>query len=171
MYKHHYNNTHINPWKIRVIFRTIHSSGNNFFCNCGLNVIYTETGFLEGAQFSTITDWDKWQKEYLPYIVNNAGNEPICADDHQQLFKVQPALDNTFIAEGPIHISREAFHCAGMVFPLQQIKRFTAIGKMTLLFALNDGTQYEVCSAFPRSPLKYLEIVRILKQNQGLSID
>jgi hypothetical protein len=152
---------------------TIHSQGNNFFCGCGLNAVYTEMGFLEGEDvpFSSITDWDIWQREYLTQIINDAGDEPICADDNQQLFLVQSAVGNTFIAEGTMYISRTEFYCAGMAFPLQQIKRFTVLGKMTLLFTLTDGTQYEIRSAFPRSPLKYLEIMRRLKHDNGLFID
>jgi hypothetical protein len=153
---------------------TIHSHGNYFSCNCGLNAAYTETGFLEGENlpFSTIIDWDKWQKEQLTQIVNGGGGgEPICADDNQQLFLVQPVVGNSFIAEGTMYISRTEFHCAGMTFPLQQIKRFTVLGKMTLVFTLNDGAQYEIHSAFPRSPLKYLETMRILKLDQGILID
>jgi hypothetical protein len=152
---------------------TIHSHGNYFSCNCGLKAAYTEMGFLEGENlpFSTITDWDKWQKEQLTQIVNDADDEPVCADDNQQLFLVQPVVGNSFIAEGKMYISRTEFYCAGMAFPLQQIKRFTVLGKMTLVFTLNDGTQYEIHSAFPRSPLKYLEIMRLLKQEQGILID
>jgi len=152
---------------------TIHSQGNHFSCACGLKAEYTETGLLEGENltFTTITDWDKWQKEYITQIVNGAGDEPICADDNQQLFLVQSAVGNTFIAEGTMYISRTEFHCAGMSFPLPQIKRFTILGKMTLFFTLNDGSQYEVRSASPRSPLKYLEIMRTLRRDHGLFID
>jgi len=152
---------------------TIHSHGNHFSCDCGLNATYTERGLLEGEDlpFSTITDWDKWQRDYITQIVNDAGDEPICTDDNQQLFLVQSAVGNTFIAEGTLYISRTEFHCAGMDFPLQQIKRFTVLGKMILLFTLDDGTQYEIRSPFPRSPLKYLEIMRALKRDQGLLID
>jgi 1-acyl-sn-glycerol-3-phosphate acyltransferase len=152
---------------------TIHSQGNHFSCACGLKAEYTETGLLEGENlaFTTVTDWDKWQKEALTQIVSDADNEPICADDNQQLFLVQSAVGNTFIAEGTMYISRTEFHCAGMDFPLPQIKRFTILGKMTLFFTLNDGSQYEVRSAFPRSPLKYLEIMRTLRRDHGLFID
>jgi len=152
---------------------TIHSLGNHFYCGCGLNAVYTETGFLEGENlpFSSITEWDYWQREQLTHIVNNADDEPVCSDVNQQLFLVQASVGNTFIAEGTMFISRTEFHCAGMAFPMQQIKRFTILGKMTLLFTLNDGTQYEIRSSFPRSPLKYMEIMRILKRDQGLFID
>ncbi|MDR0487341.1 MAG: 1-acyl-sn-glycerol-3-phosphate acyltransferase [Treponema sp.] len=142
---------------------TIHSKGNRFSCGCGLEAVYTETSFLEGAPFSTITEWDRWQAEQLAQIVNSSGDEIICADDNQRLFKVIPAKGSVFAAEGPMRISRTEFYCAGMVFPLREIKQFAIIGKMTLLFALNDGTQYEVHSAFPRSALKYLEVFRILR--------
>ena len=149
---------------------TIHSKGNRFSCSCGFNGVYAETGFLEGENlpFSTITEWDKWQKEQLELAVNNAGDEVICGDDNQRLFMVHAASENSFVGEGPMLISRREFHCAGSIFPLQQIKQFAIVGKMTLLFALKDGTQYEVLSVFPRSALKYLEILNILRTDNGL---
>jgi hypothetical protein len=142
---------------------TIHSQGSRFFCGCGLDAAYTETGFIEGAPFTTVTDWDKWQTEELAEIVNNSGDEPICVDENQRLFLVWAAMKDTLIGEGPMSISRNEFCCAGMTFPLQQIRQFACLGKMTLIFSLKDGTQYEVKSVAPRSALKYLQIYRILQ--------
>ena len=150
---------------------TIRSRSDRFFCDCGLNARYTETGFLESAaeakgaalRFSTITEWDKWQLEQLTLMVNNAGEEPLCMDDNQKLFIVKSKAESTLVGEGPMHISRTEFHCAGMVFPLQQINQFAIIDRTTLIFALKDGTQYELRSDVPRSALKYVEIFRILR--------
>ena len=141
---------------------TLHSQGSRFFCDCGLDAVYTETGFIEGAPFTTVTDWDKWQVQELAAIVNNCGDEPICTDTHQKLFLVHAATKGTLVGEGDMYISRSEFCCAGMVFPLQQIRQFAGIGKMTLVFSLKDGTQYEIKSVAPRSALKYLHIYRIL---------
>jgi lysophospholipid acyltransferase (LPLAT)-like uncharacterized protein len=149
---------------------TIRSKGNRFFCGCGLDAVYTETGFLEGSPFSTIIEWDKWQTEHLAVIINNAGNAPsadggpICADDNQQLFKLDPASGHTLVGEGPVSISRTEFQCAGMIFPMREVTKITIVGQMTLQFAVKDGTQYEIRSAFPRSALKYREIFRILSK-------
>jgi len=139
---------------------TIHSHGSAFSCDCGLNGTFTETGFLEGKDlpFSTIADWDRWQSQQLSLIVSKAGDEAICADDNQKLYRVQPASENILAGEGPIQISRAELRCAGQVFPLQQITRFVIVDKMTLSFALKDSTQYEILSDTPRSALKYLEI-------------
>ena len=143
---------------------TIHSRGDGFSCVCGLTARYTETGFLEGdlLPFSTIVDWTAWQAGELPAIIRDAGDGPICADDRQELFLVRAASGKTFIGEGPMHIDRVALHCAGLVFPLRQIARLAIVDQMTLLFALQDGTEYEIRSAAPRSVLKYLEAFNIL---------
>jgi len=147
---------------------TIRSEGDRFYCGCGLEGVYTETGFLEGESlpFSIITDWDKWQNEQLAKIVNAAADEPICSDENQQLFEVRPAVDKTRVGEGSMHIDRENFHCAGLVFPLESITRIVVVGQMTLLFALNNGTTYEVRSTIPRSALKYREVFRLLTEGK-----
>jgi len=146
---------------------TIRSKGDRFFCGCGLSARYMETGFLEGEAlpFSTTTEWGKWQAEQLEMIVNKAGDEPICTDDGQQLFEVRTAIDKVLVGEGAMWISREAFHCAGMTFPLQEITRLATVGQMTLLFARNNGTTYEVRSPTPRNALVYREIFRILMRS------
>jgi len=145
-------------------FGLIESAGNSFYCDCGLEGVYTETGFLEGESlpFTTITEWDKWQSEQLVRIVRNAGYEPICTDANQKLFEVRQAVSKSLVGEGVMYIDRTMFHCAGKHFPLDSISRFAVVGQMVLLFALKDGTSYEVRSEHPRSALKYREIFRVL---------
>jgi len=145
-------------------FGLIESAGNSFSCDCGLGGVYTETGFLEGELLpsTTITEWDRWQRDSLVRIVRNTGYEPICADVNQKLFEVRPAVSKTLVGEGDMYIDRTMFHCAGKHFPLDSIERFAVVGQMVLLFALKDGTSYEVRSEHPRSALKYREIFRVL---------
>lgn len=145
---------------------SIHSNGDHFSCTCGLRATYTETGFLKGdaLPFSTVADWDRWQAARLAEIVGQTADGPICGDDHQKLFLLRPTAGATLVGEGPLRMDREALQCAGRIFPIRQITRVAIVDRMTLLFALRDGTQYEVISAVPRSALKYMEIYRILCQ-------
>ena len=143
---------------------TIRSEGDRFSCDCGLEAEYTETGLLHGdtLPFSTITAWDRWQTEKLKEIVGKSGEEPICADEDQKLLLVDVAAGSAPVGTGPMTISRDSLKCAGYEFPITQITRIVVAGQMLLLFALKDGTSYEVHSDVPRSALKYREIFRIL---------
>ncbi|MCL2124702.1 MAG: 1-acyl-sn-glycerol-3-phosphate acyltransferase [Oscillospiraceae bacterium] len=143
---------------------TLKSEGERFFCGCGLDAVYSETGLLvgDGLRFSTIREWDEWQTEKLSEIVDGAGDSPICSDEGQVLYVVRTAAESLQVGQGTMEISRDEFHCAGHSFPMEQITRFAVTGQMTLIFALRDGTSYEVYSQWPRSALKYREIYRIL---------
>ena len=147
----------------------MHSGGNRFFCGCGLNAAYTETGFLESLDpslplpFPTITEWDIWQTEQLAFIVKTGSGEPFCRDENQQLFTIDPAAGHSPAGEGPMYINRTELHCADHDFPIREITNITIVGQMTLQFALKNGTHYEIRSAFPRNALKYREIFRILQ--------
>lgn len=143
---------------------SLRSKDDKLFCECGLEGTYTETGRLEGGDipFTTITEWDGWQTRHLAETIEKADSGPICSDEGQKLYKVIAAKDNELIGEGRMYIDRENFHCAGHTFALDQIARIVVVGRMTLQFALTDGTSYEVHSERPRSALKYKEAFRIL---------
>ena len=147
---------------------TIRSEGEHFFCGCGLDVEYCDTGFLRGngLPFSTVKEWDLWQTEKLDELIRNAGDQPICVDEEQTLLMVRSAVESTPVGQGTMRIGRNFFHCAGLEFPLEQITRISVTGQMTLIFALRDGVSYEVYSKTPRSALKYREIFRILKERR-----
>ncbi|MCL1975220.1 MAG: 1-acyl-sn-glycerol-3-phosphate acyltransferase [Firmicutes bacterium] len=144
---------------------TLYSQGAELFCACGLKATYSETGFLTGEAlpFSTITAWALWQYVYLPTIILSAGEQEICADEEQLLFKVVVAKKAIFMAKGKMYICKDNFYCAGNEFPLHKITRFAIVDQMTLLFSLKEGTCYEIRSMTPRSALKYLEIFNYLR--------
>ena len=148
---------------------TIRSEGNRFFCVCGLDGVYTETGLLIGDSlpYSTITEWDVWQSEKLESIVVDADDGFISTDDMQTLYLVGPGSESgrTLVSTGIMGISRDAFHCAGYDFPIDHITKMAIAGQMTLLFSIKSGDSYEVHSDAPRSALKYREIFRILTDN------
>ena len=147
---------------------TIKSKGARFFCECGLNAVFTETVLLEGETlpFSTITQWDNWQSEQLADIVKNAGGEPLCIDEGQRLYEIDTAVGKKFLGEGTMQIDSEVFRCAGLTFELEQIAQFAVTGQMRLHFGLKNGTTYEVLSVVPRSALKYRELFRVLSSRE-----
>lgn len=144
---------------------SIRSRGNYFFCACGFKAKYTKTGFLTGEAlpFSTITAWDSWQVKKLAAIARDEATELICADDDQQLFRVQAARSSAFVGEGELQMTRQELRCAGRIFPLEQIVRLAIVDRMTLMFSLRDGTHYEIRSAAPRNALKYVEIFKTIQ--------
>jgi len=146
---------------------TIRSKGDRFFCDCGLEGIYTETGTLEGDKlpFLTLTEWGSWQGEVIAEVVKNVGDDIICSDEGQLLYEVHAAAYKTPVGEGLMSINNKVFHCVGKDFPLDSITKFAIVGQMTLLFAVKDGANYEVRSTIPRSALKYREIFKVLKQD------
>jgi 1-acyl-sn-glycerol-3-phosphate acyltransferase len=144
---------------------TIRSQGDRFRCPCGLAGRYTETGMLagEGLEFSTIRDWDAWQTSQLPALVARAGDAPICQDEDQDLFAIEPHIGSTLVAQGTLSISRGELSCASVVVPLGDLTRMAMVDRMTLQFGLADGRQYEVRCHRPRSSAKYVAIWRLLR--------
>jgi hypothetical protein len=146
---------------------TIRSKGGGFSCGCGLSGVFKETGFLEGDKlpFPTILEWDRWQTEELAEVVRAvAAGVPICGDEGQSLYTVDMKSGNTFVGQGPMCITHDELRCAGRVFPLKSVTRLVVVDRMTLLFSLKDGAQYEVRSKkTPRSAQKYIEVFRVLR--------
>ena len=146
---------------------SIKSEGGRFWCPCGLEAEYTETGMFEGEKlrFKTIDEWGRWQTAELAETVRKAGGGTICSDEGQSLYFTYPTKGIELVGKGPMSIDREAFHCAGERFPLSGVTRFAIAGSMTLLFSSKEGASYEVHSDTPRSALKYKEIFRILSES------
>ena len=153
---------------------TIKSSGDRFWCSCGLDAVYTESGefFGDKLKFKTIDEWARWQIKELADIIEktadvhgtDGGTDPICSDEEQSLYIIDSAKKIDFAGKGAMYIDHNVFHCAGSSFKLSDITRFSVSGSMTLMFSTKDGTSYEVHSPHPRSALKYKEIFGMLNK-------
>jgi len=145
---------------------TLKSKGDRFWCDCGLEGIYTETGYLKGEKlpFFTTTDWGKWQSENLAEVIDKITDGPICSDEDQQMYEVHHAKCKVPVGEGSISIDRGTLRCCGKVFALEDIIKLAIVGQMTLLFAEKQGAMYEVRSNSIRSALKYREIFKVLTE-------
>lgn len=145
---------------------TMHSSGDHLRCECGLDVLYTPYGMLEGVDvpFKTATQWDMWQREQLPdYLA--AADDPFFIDEDQELYRITPLVDAQLVGRGRLQMDKSAITCADQVFPLSAISGITLYGSMkTLAFTTNDGQHYEIKSPrYPRCAAKYELAYNILK--------
>ncbi len=161
-------------------FSTLHSSGDRLRCDCGLDLRYTEYGYLEPydaqsgeAPFRRVLDWFRWQKGMIRACAAEALADPACAerpvfsDDGQILIRTVRARRNKPVAEGTVDFYRDRMVLrknggGEIVFRLAEIPNMSVIIQMNLIFSTEDGVSYELHSDHPRSALKYLDLYREL---------
>jgi len=139
---------------------TIQSRGDRFFCPCGLDMRYTETGMLKcmgngGARFDTVTDWDLWQQGMTEELAGRAGDGAITRDDGISLYRITPCRKDELIETGTLSISQTALTCGKTVFPLSEIADLAIVDLNTLVFETSDGGYFEIRSNSAYSALKY----------------
>lgn len=144
---------------------TLKSSGDRFFCECGLNAIYTEEGFFEGnVPFSCVRDWDQWQQFEIKRRANFTGKEPIFSDEHMRLMQVFPDHTAQTAAEGTLSISRLELRCGDFAVPLSDIQNMDLCGRTRIVFTTADGLHYELRSDPPCCGRKYVMFFQKVKR-------
>ncbi|MBN1776640.1 MAG: 1-acyl-sn-glycerol-3-phosphate acyltransferase [Clostridiales bacterium] len=139
---------------------TIQSRGDRFFCPCGLDMRFTDTGMLKSmgegeARFTTVRDWDLWQQSMTEELVGRAGDGCIAQDDGISLYRITPCKKDELVETGTLSISKTALACGQTVFPLAEISDLAIIDLNTLVFETADGGYYEIRSDSAYSALKY----------------
>ncbi len=125
---------------------TLKSSGNRFFCACGLNVTYTETGFFEGEDvpFSTVRDWDAWQDGRLREYVDSLGDdEEAFADEGICLIGVGARHRSRVLEHGRLSMTKNTVTIGERSFPVAQIGDMGIMGTSKIMFSA-DGALYEL---------------------------
>ena len=152
---------------------TIKSEGDRFRCGCGLDMRYTEYGWLETASdkpasFDSVLEWDRWQTDRLYQILAEPAEsgEAVFSDGGQTLYEIGADYTMTEVAAGRLSFYRDRLEFAGetggMTFEFDRVGDIEITGKMTLTLSMDDGRLYEIRSAFPRSAAKYREGFRFL---------
>ncbi len=149
---------------------SIQSKGDRFFCPCGMDMCYTETGTLETrnsieARFATVTDWDLWQEGKTEEIVCRAGDGAITSDEGVSLYQVTPCKKEERLETGTLSISRANLSCGAALFPLEEISDLAIIDINTLVFETRSGGYFEIRSKGAYSALKYRRIYLYCKNN------
>lgn len=154
---------------------TLKSKDDRFYCSCGLDLKYNTYGYFtsnnnEKPPFKTVIDWYRFQDENLRNNLENIKNYPpdrlIYSDEDQTLWKAGWGK-NSLVGKGSLMLynNRLVFYCNDInyIFELKDIIDLQIIGQSVIAFATNDRQAYEIKSAFPRSALKYRELIKYLK--------
>lgn len=142
---------------------TLHSHGNEFFCDCGLRAKYDEYGYLTGAPYATITEWDAWQHGKLVQIASNLGKEAAFGDADVKLVCVHAGHKSEVVYAGAIAMYRGRIVCGDMVFAIDDISDMALYGHANITFTCGSG-HYEIVSGAPFCGRKYLELYNQLKE-------
>jgi hypothetical protein len=126
----------------------------------------------DSPPFKTITDWANWQKKEIDALVQNFNNidinVPIFSDDNQQLFEIERASRNIFIAEGKLCLYKDRLSVTTaenkiINFPIDTINEMSGFAMTRIIFSTNEHKLFEIHSKHPRSALKYLDIFNSIK--------
>lgn len=130
---------------------TLQSKDDRFFCDCGLSVRYTETGFFEGdgAPFATVLDWDNWQQARLTELIETMTEETALSDEGMVLSCIAEGVHrDEVVAKGRMRMSRTKLSIGTWALPVSAISDMAQVGKSRVLFSA-DGKHYEIDSERP----------------------
>lgn len=143
-------------------FGTLHSRGNEFFCDCGLKAEYDEYGYLSGAPYSTVTEWDAWQRDKLAQIAPRLGEQAAFQDEGVTLTRVHAGHKSEKVASGAVAMYRDRITCGDTAFWIGDISDMAIYGRANIAFTCG-GEHYEILSRGPFCGRKYLELYHQLK--------
>jgi 1-acyl-sn-glycerol-3-phosphate acyltransferase len=155
---------------------SLKSNEDIFSCSCGLNLKYTEYGYLQSINqqkppFHTVLAWIRWQSRRIRELAaeyrNRMESEAITSDEEQTLWKIQKARKSLLLAKGRLQLFRDKLSFQGAdgkdySFSLSQISDIAIHGQRTLIFTTTGGEYFELKSQIPRSALKYYELCKAL---------
>ena len=127
---------------------TLKTSGDHIRCQCGLDLLFTETGFFEPAEpFATIAQWDAWQLETFrtgDYQQPEAG----IADDGVTYIKVENDHNTSLLAQGRLTLNDGGMTIGEHTLLLADISNMAIVRTNRLIFSMN-GDYYELKSKTP----------------------
>lgn len=124
----------------------LRSNGNAFFCSCGLKGRYDEYGLLsgEGFEFSTITQWDIWQKNLISELSVTDENAELCRDADQYLKEIKADHTMEIVSSGDIVLTAKELRVGDTAFALSELSKFDIIRHGYLLLSTKDGRYFEI---------------------------
>lgn len=158
---------------------SLHSRGDRFFCACGLDLLYSDQGFLQAADgtappMDTVRDWFRWQRQELSNRIEKWMEGPLFADEGQTLYQIDKANSVTKIGSGTLRFQQdrlelelvsegESENDGPITFPWREIKDVSIYEKSVLIFTTMDHQTYEVKSEHLRNAVKYVDAFRAMK--------
>ena len=136
---------------------TLHTQDDRIFCDCGLSLRYTETGFFEsGTPFANIAEWDDWQKQLLCSRDFPRDGETLFSDSGLHLSRIGPNHEEEPLPGGQLSMYEDRLVCGGHSFPLAQTENMALVLSHLLLLSVN-GIYYQIRAEGSVNLRKYWE--------------
>ncbi len=146
------------------------SRDDQFFCACGMRARVNEYGFIEGARFDNVYDWDMWQREEMQKRVDACRAQGLLITQEEQavLFKVN-GDHKQLMGEGlKLMLYPDRLEFEGekrYTFPMDKISQM-AVAHTAFLYFTCDGQYYEVRNAHVWPANKYFALHRMIRGMQ-----
>ena len=132
---------------------TIHSKGCTFYCDCGLKGVYNEYGLLsgEGFSFTTIPEWDEWQKNEIRNLPVEIDKE-IISHPNQILRRISKGHDEEIISEGKLCLTDKSLSVGSKEILLSNVSGYDIFFHGYLLVTTRDKSYYEISNPKEKYP-------------------
>lgn len=136
---------------------TARGKGDRILCPCGLDLFYTEEGFLEPKEpFETLAEWEAWQQDALRRMpLPESG--PLFADGDMQLTRLDAGHRGERLGVFRLEQERDALVCGEHRFPLAKITSMAMVKANILLLTTEEG-YFELRAKKPCCLRKYLSV-------------
>jgi len=137
------------------------SSGNEFFCTCGMRVLINSFGFFDKIQNAdncpdTILDWSKLQLEYIKSVdYSQYIDTPLFTDENVEFLQVTRTMEEKVLGKGTIALYGDRITVCDKTFPVKEIKDIAIMYQYRLTIYTDAGTFFVV---LPKrgNPMKYM---------------
>ena len=137
---------------------SLRTEGDRIFCSCGFALRYTAAGFFSPAEpFETLADWEDWQRQALRERNFTHAGELLFEDQDLLLTRIGPGHEEHELGRGALRQYEDRLECAGMAFPLREIRDMAPVQSYLLLLSVGDA-YYQLRSDSGANLRKYLEI-------------
>lgn len=137
---------------------TLRTEEDRIFCPCGFERTYTEYGFFAPEEpFASIADWDRWQSELLQSRAFEHEGDLLFQDEDVELRRIHADHSEDLLARGTLRQYEDRLECAGLRFPLTEIRSMAMVQAHLLLFSCG-GDYYQLRASGGVNLRKYLEI-------------
>ena len=146
---------------------TLASRGSEFFCTCGLKASYDEYGYLSGAPYSTVTQWDAWQGSRLAAIAQNLEDGPAFGDRNVILTQVKGdhTTETVDAGCGNLAMYRDRIVCGDLSFALGDVSDMALYGRENIAFT-SHAKHYVITAGAAFCGRKYLELYNLLQRTR-----
>lgn len=138
---------------------TMSSRGDELKCKCGMSARYDEKGYLHGAPFSTVTEWDAWQSAKLAELAKK--DSVLCHDDDILLAELTPKGEK-HICRGELSLSANGLRIGDVQMPLREISDMAIVGRGRIMLTSGEG-HYELRGNRSFCGRKYFLFYKLLK--------